>query len=88
MQPADSLPVVKPLHAGWGPVIFFQGKYYPGRVLECEQPIEPGHNGEALIGLMATAPDSIGVHVGSTFELRDGPKTLVATATVLDYTEV
>lgn len=51
-QPAGSLPVVKPLSAGWGPVIYFQGRHYPGRVLICDKPIEPGQTGEAVIGVM------------------------------------
>jgi hypothetical protein len=85
MQPAGSLPVVKPLTAGWGPVIYIQGKYYPGRVLECEKPIEPGQTGEAVIGVMVTQPESIGLQEGTVFELRDGPTTVIATATVLSY---
>jgi len=71
MQPANSLPVVKPLSAGWGPVIFFQNKYYAGRVLECEHPIEPGRTGEALMGIMASQVGGIGLQEGSVFEFRD-----------------
>ena len=88
MQPADSLPVVKPLRAGWGPVIFFKHRYYPGRVLECETPIEPGQTGEAVIGIIATDAESIGLQAGSIFELRDGPEDVIATATVLSHSFV
>jgi hypothetical protein len=85
MQPADRLPVVKPLNTGWGPVIFFQGKHYPGRVLECKTPIEPGQTGEAIIGVMATQADRLGFQEGSVFELRDGATIVIAIATVLSY---
>jgi hypothetical protein len=88
MQPAGSLPLVKPLSAGWGSVIYFQGKHYPGRVLECERPIEPGQTGEAVIGVVATRADKIGLESGSVFELRDGATTVIATATVLSYSFV
>ena len=84
MRPAGSLPIAKPLSAGWGPVIYFQDEYYPGRVLECEPPVEPGQSGEAIIGVMATQADQIGLNAGATFELREGPTTVIATATVLD----
>jgi hypothetical protein len=85
MQPAESLPVPKPLSAGWGPVIYFQHKHYPGRVLECKKPIEPGETGEAMIEVMASEADRSGLREGSVFEVRDGATTLIATATVLDY---
>ncbi len=74
MQPTDKLPVVKPLRAGWGPTIRFQGKYYAGRVLECKEPIEPGETGEALIGMLAEDAERVGLEEGSMFELLDGPQ--------------
>ena len=83
MQPAEKLPVVKPLRAGWGPTIRFEGKHYAARVLECKDPIEPGTSGEALIGMLAEDAEKVGMREGSTFELLDGPQTLIATATVL-----
>lgn len=83
MQPAEMLPVVKPLRAGWGPTIRFGGKHYAGRVLECKEPIEPGESGEALIGLLAEDAERVGLREGSTFELLDGPRVIIATGTVL-----
>jgi len=79
----------KPLTADWGPTIFWRDRLYPGRVLVCEKPIEPGKTGEAVIGimLMTSSPDTIDLEVGSLFELRDGPKDLIATATVLSVVE-
>jgi hypothetical protein len=69
-------------------VIYFEGKQYNGRVLECEFPIEPGKCGEAVIGIMSTQPDDLNLREGSVFELRDGPKTLIATATVMTFSIV
>jgi hypothetical protein len=83
MEPAGALPVAKPLTAGWGPTISYRGKYFPGRVLECQNPVEPGHLGEAVIGVIASSSDDIDMQVGSVFELRDGLTNLIATATVL-----
>jgi hypothetical protein len=82
MEPAETLPIVKPLTAGWGPVIHFRNQYFPGRVLKCSEPIEPGQTRQALIGVMMTEQ-----RLGSVFELRDGPTTLIATATVLSVRE-
>jgi hypothetical protein len=82
------LPIVKPLTAGWGPVVFFEEQYYNARVLECERPIEPGKCGEATIGIMSSYAENLNFREGSVFELRDGPKTSVATATVLSYSLV
>jgi len=81
MQPATNLPVVKPLMAGWGPDILFRGKFYPGRILQCDTPIQPGAVGEAIIGMLAHQIHDIGLEVGSTLELMAGPH-LIATATV------
>lgn len=88
MQSASNLPVSKSLMAGWGPVVYFQDRFYVGRILECKNPIEPGGVGEALIGLMVSQVGRMGLQEGSVLELRDGPKTLIATATVLSYTIV
>ncbi len=88
MQEADRLPAARPLESGWGPVIWFRGRAYPGRVLECEKPIEPGLVGEAVLGLMASVPKDVGVRAGAEFELRDGMSNLIATGTVISYSEV
>jgi hypothetical protein len=84
MEPAEKLPIVKPLTAGWGPVIRFHDQYFPGRVMKCSEPIEPGQTGKALIGVMMTKQR---LDVGSVFELRDGWTTLIATATALSVRE-
>lgn len=84
MQPESRLPIVKPLTAGWGAVIFYRDQCYPGRVLECEKPIEPGQVGEAIIGMMADKLSAIDLHIGSTFELRSGPEDIIAAATVIE----
>lgn len=84
MQPASNLPIVKPLTAGWGPVIFYSDKCYPGRILKCETPIEPGQVGEAIIGMMTNESEAIDLQVGSIFELRSGPQDVIATATVIE----
>jgi hypothetical protein len=83
MNSADRLPVVKPLSAGWGPTIYFKGNLYSGRVLECKSPIEPGECGEAVVAMMASQPETLNLREGCVFELRDGPKTVIAIATVL-----
>jgi len=85
MQVADQLPIVKPLRSGWGPVIYRNGTFFSGRVLECEPPINPGESGEATIDVMVSDPARFGWEKGAVFELRDGPKTLIATATVLEF---
>lgn len=85
LNSADKLPVARPLIAGWGPVVYFHGNFYSGRVLECESPIEPGKCGEAIIGVMGTHAETLHLREGSIFELRDGPKIVIATATVLSY---
>ena len=85
MLPVTELPIEKPLRAGWGPNIFFKDKFYPGRVLECEPPIEPGQSGEAIIGVMESPTQVSGLQLGSVFELRDGPVTRIATAEVISF---
>lgn len=85
MKSADRLPVVKPLTSGWGPTIYFEGNLYPGRVLECKNPIEPGQCGEAAIAMMASHAETLNIREGSVIELRDGPNTVIATATVLNF---
>lgn len=85
VSPADQLSVPHPLTAGWGPVIVFNDKQYIGRVLECEHPIEPGKCGQAVVGIMNSQPDALGLREGSVFELRDGPNIVVATATVVSF---
>jgi hypothetical protein len=85
MLPAADLPVAKPLRAGWGPNIFFKDEFYPGRILECETPIEPGQSGEAIIGVMESPTHASGLQLGSVFELRDGPVNRIATAEVISF---
>jgi hypothetical protein len=84
MQSEDTLKTAKPLRAGWGPVIAYRDEFFPGRILECEPPIAPGQRGEAVIGIMGLSPDAMGFEPGTIFELRDGPKNVIATATVTD----
>lgn len=84
MNSASNLPVVKALTAGWGPVIFFRNKYYSGRVLECEKPIEPGGEGEAVIGILAASPEALELSKGTEFELRDGATSVIAKAIVME----
>lgn len=55
MEPETALPVAKPLRAGWGPTIVYNGKLFPGRVLACEEPIDPGRTGKATVGLLANS---------------------------------
>lgn len=88
MQKAEQLLTVRPLESGWGPVIWFRGKPFPGRVLACEKPIEPGLVGEIVLGLMARHLEDVGVRANAEFELRDGLSNLIATGTVIDYSEV
>ena len=83
MQPAAAS-IAKALAVGWRPVIYLQGKYYAGRVVECDKPIETGQTAEALLEVMALAAD-VDVGEGSVLELRDGPRTVIATATVLPH---
>jgi hypothetical protein len=85
MESADRLPVARPLTTGWGATIYFEGNLYPGRVLECKKPIEPGQSGEAVVAMMASQAETLGLQEGSIIELRDGPKAVIATATVLSY---
>jgi hypothetical protein len=87
MEPADKLPVAKPLTAGWGPTISYGGKLFPGRVLACDKPIKPGEVGEALIGVIAMSRHDIDMQAGTVFELRDGLTNLIATATVISLTD-
>jgi hypothetical protein len=87
MEPASALSLAKPLSAGWGPTISYRGKCFPGRVLACEKPLGPGEIGEAIVGIITSSPYDIDMQVGSTFELRDGPTNLIATATVLNFVE-
>ena len=84
MQPEKKLQIVKPLPAGRGPVIIYRDKCYPGRILKCEKPIEPGQIGEVTIGMMMNESDTIDLQEGAIFELRSGPKDVIATATVLE----
>jgi hypothetical protein len=65
--------------------VFFNEAAYIGRVLECRNPIQPGECGEAVIGILTSKIEELDLREGSIFELRDGPKTLIATATVVSY---
>jgi hypothetical protein len=70
VRPPEFLPIVRSLVAGWGPVVYFRGKYYPGRVLSCERPIESGTSGQAVIGVMATNAESAGFHFNRPLRAR------------------
>lgn len=83
MEPEAGLPTAKPLRAGWGPTIAYSGKLFPGRVLACDEPIDPGRTGKATIGVLANCRGDVEMQVGSVFELRDGWTQVIATATVL-----
>jgi hypothetical protein len=83
MQPESALPATKPPSSGWGATISYRGKLFPGRVLVCQEPIEPGKTGEATIGVIANSRNDIEMQVGSVFELKNGFATTIATATVL-----
>jgi hypothetical protein len=85
MRASDQLPIVQPLRSGWGPVIYLNGAHLSARVLECQPPIEPGESGQAIIAVMVSEPAHHGWAKGAVFELRDGPKTVIATATVLEF---
>jgi len=83
MESEAALPTAKPLRAGWGPTIAYSGKLFPGRVLACDEPINPGRTGKATIGVLANSRADVEMQIGSVFELRDGWTQVIATATVL-----
>jgi len=80
---AEGLPSDRPIHKGWGATFSFHGRLYPGRVLECPKPIQPGTSGQAVIGVFYSDNVASELEVGTVFELLEGPK-LVATAKVLN----
>ena len=67
----------------WGPNVMMDGKFYPGCILGCAQPIPPGATGRITLGiLIGDNPESIFAS-GTEFELRDGPSVHVADAVVI-----
>ena len=68
---------------GWGPVVFYDGNYYPGRIIACKEPLGAGDEGEATIGIMEPENCRLDLEPGCKIELRDGPLITVAEAEVL-----
>jgi hypothetical protein len=89
MQSASTLPIAKALSPGLGMTISYGGKLFPGRILECEKPIGPGKAGEAVIGMLflTSSPADIGIRVGSSIELFEGPH-LIASAIVVSLDDI
>ncbi len=80
----EKMPTPRPVVAGWGPTIAYREKLFAGRILVCENPIQPGEVGEAIVGVITLSPEDLGMDVGSHFDLKDGFLNLIATATVID----
>jgi hypothetical protein len=81
---AEKLPTPRPVVAGWGPTIAYRDKLFAGRILVCENPIQPADTGEAVVGILAVSPVDLDMDEGSHFDLKDGLLNLIATATVID----
>lgn len=65
---------------GLGMDVYLSGKLYVGRVVECEVPLSGGDSGEAVIDIISSEAWPIEMAVGTQFELRAGPRIVVATA--------
>jgi hypothetical protein len=72
--------------AGWGPTIGYRERLFAGRILVCEEPIQPGEVGEAIVGVIAVSPEDWDMDVGAHFDLKDGLLNLIAKATVIGVT--
>jgi hypothetical protein len=60
--------------------IFYEGKFYPGKVIKCDPKLEPGAKGTVEIW-MEDDPDSpSSMREGASFELRGGPLVVIARA--------
>lgn len=70
-------------YAPWGPNIYFDGKYYPGRIVEASKVIPPGGQGELVIGVIIPNLDVKLFKVGKTFLLKDGPTRDIAEALIV-----
>jgi hypothetical protein len=68
---------------GWGPVVFYKGNHYPGRIIACSEPLSPGDEGEATIGIIEPEACRLDLALGEIIELRDGPSIKVAEAEVV-----
>jgi len=84
VKPADKLPAGRAVTKNWGPVVALNGDLFAARILECSRPIGPGEAGEVVIAVMGATQLQQGCLVGAVFELREGPKTVIAEAEALE----
>lgn len=83
----DSMPPSLRLIAGAGVNVYHNGLYFPGRVLECAQPLRPGDRGQAIIDILSDSEHPLKLVEQAEFEIRDGPINMVASAKVVRILE-
>ena len=66
------------------PNLFFNGNFYPSRVMRCARIIEANEVGEAEIWMADNAEQPSGLKHGDKFELRAGPQYLLANCVARD----
>jgi len=84
---SESVPPNLRLAAGIGVNVYLDGRYFPGRVLECSRPLRPGDCGQAIIEVLSDSEFSSNLSEQAEFEIRDGPIIKVASAKVVRLLE-
>lgn len=69
---------------GWGPNVFYMGKYYPGRIIKVDRSYP--ENVVITVGIL-TGDERLDIPKGAEMELRSGPEKLIAKITVVDVLE-
>ncbi len=88
----EKMPTPRPVVAGWGPTIAYREKLFAGRILVCENPIQPGEVGEAIVGVITLSPEDLGMDEGdpvlNRFQIRlltEGSGTQILSTTFAQW---